>query len=530
MKFTHIPFHKTGFFSKIMTDYLDQKKPIKQFYNNFPDIKGFASQINEKKKSFDLATREKLVTVLKDQYRNVSATEATIENINSLENKETFTITTGHQLNLFTGPLYFLYKIISTINLTESLAEQFPDQRFVPVYWMATEDHDFEEINYFKFKGEKVTWDRQDGGAVGRFSLEGIQEVFTSFSKKLGDSKNAVYLAELFKSAYVSQTSLAEATRYIANDLFKTYGLVVLDADDQRLKNIFAPIIKDELLHQTSWNAVSNTIVNFEKQYKVQVNPREINLFYLTENSRERIIENQGQYSIHNTDLVFSEAEILKELENHSDRFSPNVIMRPLYQEVILPNLCYIGGGGELAYWLQLKAYFKSVKIPFPILLLRNSVQIVSKKQVKKLHNLDISFEEMFMKQHLLLAKKVKENSNIKFSFADAIELLTQQFLALRRVANETDSSFIGAVDAQQRKQLKGLNNLEKRLLRAEKRKHFLLTNRIKSLQDQLFPNKTLDERHRNFSDYYLIYGQELIISLKESLKPLQQAFTILEL
>ena len=530
MKFTHIPFQKTGFFSKTMTDYLDQKESIQLFYNNFPDMEGFAAQIQEKATSFPLATRKELVTVLQDQYSNVSISDATLENIKLLENKDTFTITTGHQLNLFTGPLYFLYKILSTINLSETLAEQFPLQRFVPVYWMATEDHDFEEINYFNFKGKKVTWDRPDGGAVGRFSLDGIQEVFTSFSKQLGDSKNAVFLSELFERAYVSHASLAEATRYIANELFKMYGLVILDADDQRLKNIFAPIMKDELLHKTSWKAVSNTITNLEKEYKIQVNPREINLFYLTEDSRERIIENEGQYTIHNTDLVFSEAEILNELENHSDRFSPNVIMRPLYQEVILPNLCYIGGGGELAYWLQLKAYFEAVEIPFPILLLRNSVQIVSKKQVKKLHNLDISFEEMFMKQHLLIAKKVQENSDIQFSFADAIELLTQQFLALRRIANDTDVSFIGAVDAQQRKQLKGLENLEKRLLRAEKRKQVDRTNRIIVLQDQLLPNKSLEERQRNFSEYYLAHGHDLIIALKKSLKPLEQAFTILEL
>ena len=530
MKFTHIPFHKTGFFSKTITDYIDQKQSIEQFYNNFPDMKGFASQINEKKKSFDSATRLKLVTVLKDQYRNLAVTEATTENINSLENEETFTITTGHQLNLFTGPLYFLYKIISTINLTETLTEQFPNQRFVPVFWMATEDHDFEEINYFNFKEEKVTWDRPNGGAVGRFSLEGLQEVHAHFSQQLGDTKNAIFLSQLFKKAYVSHSNLADATRYIANELFKSYGLVILDADDQRLKNIFAPVMKDELLYQTSKKAVSKAILNLEKDYKIQVNPRDINLFYLTENSRERIIENEGKYTIHNTDLVFSEAEILNELENHSDRFSPNVIMRPLYQEVILPNLCYIGGGGELAYWLQLKSYFEASEIPFPILLLRNSVQIVSKKQVKKLHNLDISFEEIFMKQHLLIAKKVQENSDIQFSFADAIELLTQQFLALRRIANDTDDSFIGAVDAQQRKQLKGLENLEKRLLRAEKRKQVDRTNRIITLQDQLLPNKSLEERQRNFSEYYLAHGYDLIIALKESLKPLEQAFTILEL
>jgi bacillithiol biosynthesis cysteine-adding enzyme BshC len=395
---------------------------------------------------------------------------------------------------------------------------------------MATEDHDFKEISYFNFKGKEVSWDRPNGGAVGRFSLEGLQEVHVHFSKQLGDTKNAIFLSQLFEKAYVSHSNLADATRYIANELFKSYGLVILDADDQRLKNIFTPVMKDELLNQTSKKAVSKTILNLEKDYNIQVNPRDINLFYLSENSRERIIESKGLFKIHNTDIVFSKVEILEELDNHSDRFSPNVLMRPLYQEVILPNLCYIGGGGELAYWMQLKGYFETVKIPFPSLLLRNSVQILSHKQVKQLQNLDISFEEMFLRQHLLIAKKIKEKSDIKFNFEDATELLTQQFLALRRVANETDSSFIGAVDAQQRKQLKGLNNLEKRLLRAEKRKHFLLTNRIKSLQDQLLPNKTLEERHRNFSDYYLIYGQDLIIALKESLKPLEQAFTILEL
>jgi len=276
--------------------------------------------------------------------------------------------------------------------------------------------------------------------------------------------------------------------------------------------------------------AVSKTNTKLEKVYKVQVNPREINLFYLSENLRERIIEEQGQYKVLNTNITFSKVEILKELENHSERFSPNVILRPVYQEVILPNLCYIGGGGELAYWLQLKAYFELQEISFPILLLRNSVQIVSTKQVTKLTNLDISYEEMFLKKEQLIAKKVQENSGIQFSFSDATELLTQQFLALRRVANETDVSFIGAVDAQQRKQLKGLENLEKRLLRAEKRKQSDLVTRITALQNQVLPNQSLEERQRNFSEYYITHGHDLIFALKKSLKPLQQAFTILEL
>lgn len=529
MKFTHLPFQQTGFFSKTMSDYLEKNENIQQFYHNFPDLDGFAKQIEEKK-NFPKDHRSTLMKVLNKQYKNVDASELTLENIQSLENENTFTITTGHQLNLFTGPLYFLYKIISTINLCEELSEKFPKQHFVPIYWMATEDHDFDEINYFNFRGKKVAWNRPDGGAVGRFSLEGLQEVLGEFSKEIGNSRNAKYIQQLFENAYVKHSNLSEATHYLANELFNEYGLVIIDADDAELKTLFAPIMEDELLHQTSYKAVSKTIVELEKNYKVQVNPREINLFYLGENSRERIIREGDRFIVNDTTISWSEGEILERLKEEPENFSPNVIMRPLYQEVILPNLCYIGGGGELAYWLELKDYFTDVEIPFPIVLLRNSVQIASEKQAKKLGNLSISWEELFLKQHDLLAKKVRENSDIQFSFQDGKELLNQQFLALRRVANETDVSFIGAVDAQERKQLKGLENLEKRLLRAEKRKHADLVSRITTLQDELLPNHSLEERQRNFSEFYIEYGPNLIESLKEALQPLQLEFTILEL
>lgn len=512
-----------------MNDYLKQSKTIQEFYHRFPNIKGFQQQIQEKKNSFLSSSRKILVDVLKQQYIGFDASEATLTNIEYLSSENTFTITTGHQLNLFTGPLYFLYKIISTINLCEELSEKFPKQNFVPIYWMATEDHDFDEINYFNFKGTKVVWDRPDGGPVGRFSTEGLDDVFAEFSRHLGTSRNAEFVKELFKKAYLNHSDLSSATRYLANELFREYGLVIVDADDAQLKTLFAPLLKDELLHQTSFKAVSKTIANFEQHYKVQVNPREINLFYMTDTLRERIIEEEGTYIINDTDISFTQEEILEELENHPEQFSPNVIMRPLYQEVILPNLCYIGGGGEMAYWLELKAYFETVQIPFPILLLRNSAQIISEKQAKKLRNVSISYSELFLKQHELLSKKITENSDIKFSFQDAQTLLEQQFAALRRVAEETDASFIGAVNAQQQKQLKGLENLKKRLLRAEKRKHADLVERITDLQNELVPNQGLEERQRNFSEYYLEYGESFIKSLKQSLHPLRLEFTILE-
>ena len=534
MKVTQIPFKDTGFFSTTMLDYLEQKEAIQSFYNNFPDNVGFHNQIEEKENSYNLQSRLVLVAALKKQYTTAIVSEKTKENIELLKLKNTFTVTTGHQLNLFTGPLYFLYKIICAINLAEELSVKFPKKNVVPVYWMATEDHDFEEINYFNFEGKKVKWSRdfegEDSGAVGRFSTEGLEVVLDVFATQLGSSKNAKYLKELFSKGYLKHSNLADATRYIANELFKEYGLIIVDGDDKALKKRFVPFIKDELENQTSYKEVSKTISKLEDNYKIQVSPREINLFYLGKNFRERILFENGVYSVNNTDITFSKDEILKEVEENVLAFSPNVIMRPLYQEVILPNICYLGGGGEIAYWFELKAYFEKVNIPFPILLLRNSVQVISGKQQKKLENLHISIEDIFLKQHKLLSKKVLENTAIEIDFNEKIKYLEIHFAELKEVAKKTDISFANAVNAQERKQIKGLENLQKRLIIAEKRRQKDLVERITALQNEILPNQSLEERQRNFSEYYLAYGDSFIKALKKALKPLNLEFTILEL
>ncbi|WBX72043.1 bacillithiol biosynthesis cysteine-adding enzyme BshC [Tenacibaculum retecalamus] len=528
MKVTHIPFKKTGFFSKTMLDYLEQSEKLQPFYNNFPSLDSFKNQIESK--TFSSTARKTLVTVLKKQYATVKTSEATQQNIDDLLLDTTFTVTTGHQLNLFTGPLYFLYKIFSTVNLCEELRANYPQQNFVPIYWMATEDHDFEEINYFNFKGKKVQWNSNQTGGVGRFSTDGLQEVLEVFSSHLGTSKNAQYLINLFKEGYIKHNNLADATRYIANEFFSEYGLVILDADNRELKQEFIPFIERELKEEISYKKVTETIERLGDEYKIQVNPREINLFYLTDEIRERIVFEDDVYKVNNTSIYWKLDALLKEVHDFPERFSPNVIMRPLFQEVVLPNLCYIGGGGELAYWMQLKDYFDEVKVPFPILLLRNSVQIISEKQAKKLEKLDISLEESFQDQNSLLKDKVLETSEEKVDFTSQKEFLQQQFVDLRELANKTDVSFIGAVNAQEKKQLKGLDNLEKRWLRAEKRRQKDLVDRIILLQNEILPNQSLEERQRNFSEYYLEYGDTLIKALKESLQPLQLEFTVIEI
>lgn len=525
-----ISYQKSGYFSKLIVDYLEQKPELRAMYNRFPNIENFKLQIEEKEKNFTLnGNRNTLVKALEKQYQGFEISEVTKANIALLSDTKTFTITTGHQLNLFTGPLYFLYKIVSVINLCQELKQAYPEYHFVPIYWMATEDHDFEEINYFQFKNSKIKWNRESFGPVGRISTAGLNEVYEVFSKELGLGDNAAYLKKLFDDSYLKHSNLAEATRFLANELFGNEGLVILDGDDAVWKQLFAPYAKEELLHQTSFRKVTETNETLQ-DYTIQVNPREINLFYIEDNLRERIVFEGNQFKVNNTNLVFSESELLTLLETNPEKFSPNVILRPLYQEVILPNLCYIGGGGEIAYWLQLKSNFEANNITFPLLLVRNSVVLVTKKQEQKADKLGLSWADLFSNQQALFDTKTKEFSQFNLDFTAQKEHLKKQFEALQQMALQTDKSFGNAVKAQEVKQLKGLDNLEKRLLKAEKKNHAEKLERILQLQNEIFPNQSLQERRNNFSEFYLEFNHELIQKLYSELKPLQQNFTILVL
>ena len=529
MSVYHIPFSATGYFSKLICDYLDKEPELSEFYENFPDVAGFKNQIEVKKSSFSATSRQLLNDALKQQYINTKISEETAQNMGSFLNENTFTVTTGHQLNIFTGPLYFLYKIVTAINLANRLKKEFPQQNFVPVYWMATEDHDFGEIQYFNIKDTKISWNRESSGAVGRLTTVGFEAVFEEFSTTLGASENADALRELFKNAYLKNDNLVDAMRYLVNELFGAYGLVIVDGDDVNLKKSMAPFVKEELLHHTSFKQVSKTDKRLESFAKIQVNPREINLFYLKDTIRERIIFEKDLYKVNNTTLTFTEKELLKEVEEHPERFSPNVLLRPLYQEIILPNLAYIGGGGELAYWFQLKDYFNAVTIPFPILVLRNSVLLATKKQVYKLNKLNISVPEIFNKQEVLIKQSIKKLSELKIDFSEQKKFLQEQFVELKELAKKTDPTFFGAVNAQEKKQLNGLDHLEKRLLKAQKRKLSEVVDRIKEVQNELFPNQSLQERHQNFSVFYETVGADLIPALLKNTDPLKFEFTVIE-
>ena len=530
MQSQQISYRDTGFVSKMICDLFEGKESLSAFYGNMPTVDNFKLQLLDKQKNFTQNQREILVSSLVSQYGSLLQKGSPVDvNIQRLALPNTFTITTGHQLNLMTGPLYFLYKIISTLNLCKTLKKAHPEFNFVPIYWMATEDHDFDEISFFNFNRKNFKWDREKAGAVGRFSLDGLEPLFALFDKELGSSSSAQEIKNLIKKSYLSSSSLTEATRKLVHELFQPEGLVILDGDDRPLKQVFIPKMKEELLSSSCQTEVEKTIsklqLEYDSEYVPQVNPREINLFYLTDADRLRLVRTPNGFSDADSTMSWTQIELLLELQETPDRFSPNVLMRPLYQETILPNLCYIGGGGELAYWLELKAYFESQKVPFPILLHRNAAVLVPRKLADKIEHLQLTPADVFLKRSSLINKKVRQISNIDLDLQPFKKALEEQFVHLESLVLETDASFEGAVKAQQVKQFKGIDNLEQRLLKAQRRKLADQVQRLTLLRDALFPNESLQERTVNFSEFYLEYGSEILSLLSKQLDPLSLKF-----
>ncbi len=517
----------SSFFSPLIQDYLQEKEQIKPLYHRFPTLENFKAQLDEKASNYPFTFRAILADALEVQYKHFSVTSQTKQNIDLLRKDNCFTITTGHQLNIGTGPLYFIYKIISTLNLCKQLQEAYPDNHFVPVYWMATEDHDLEEINHLYVKNKKVVWDKTGTGPVGRLDTDGMEKVIDEVALLFGQSEPAQELIELFKSAYLNTVTLAEATRKLANALFGNYGLVIVDGDSRELKSLFTPYIQAELETQFSFTEVQAT-VSCMKGYKIQVNPRAINLFYIENDLRERIVFEDMRYKVLHTNLEFSKSEILQLVQNFPERFSPNVLLRPLYQEVILPNLCYIGGGGELAYWLELKSMFATAKVTFPILLLRNSVVTATHKTREKWAKTTLSWKDIFLTPRELTTRYLDKTMSKSVDFTNLKKQLAQQFSVLQEEVNTTNPSFSSMLKAQEIKQTKGLAALEKRLQKSQIKANQETIDRMLAIQNEIFPNQSLMERKTNFSDYYSTYGADFIVQLLSQLDPLTMKFTSL--
>jgi bacillithiol biosynthesis cysteine-adding enzyme BshC len=523
-KITHLTFEEMKQFSKTLIDYVKGESYLTPFYPYKPALTEFKKVIDDiSKKNID---RKLLVKTLSERYKKnaPAASEFTLKNIKLLEDKNCFTVTTGHQLCLFTGPLYFIYKIVSTVLLTQELREEYPNNHFVPIYWMASEDHDFAEVNHAYIFGKKIEWTldaSQIGGPVGRIPTQSLKPVLDNLFSVMGDGPHASELKTVIQEAYTKYPTFSEATLYLVDKLFGKYGLVILDADDAELKKTFIAVLTDELSNQSSFKEITTTSEKLTKAgVSVQVNPREINLFYIDEKGRNRIEKQGDKYVVVDTKTTFSKEEILNAVKQTPEKFSPNVVLRPLYQQSILPNVAYIGGPAEIAYWLELHSTFEHHNIAYPILMPRNFATIVDKGAVSKMDKLKLTIKDMFQGTEELIKEFVKQNSSLASDFEAEKEQLKKVYDEIAKKTKEIDSTLIATVEAELQKQYNALKTLETKLIRAQKQKDETSVNQIRKLKEKLFPEGILQERHDNFIPFYLGYGASFIDTLMQDFSP----------
>lgn len=528
---TNIPITSTGLIPAITKDYLEQKDVLKPFYKYAPNIDSFGEAI--KNKHFSAENRNVLVDALLKQNKNAgiefSESDLTFLNIQSLKNTNTFTVTTGHQLALFTGPLYFIYKIATVINLAKQLKEKYPQQNFVPVFWMASEDHDFEEISSIYLFGKEIKWQKETNlKPVGHIDNTGIEALIEQLIPILGERDKAKKWINLLQESFLTNNNFSIGTQKLVHELFKSQGLVIIDADNKALKTLLKPIIFNDIFEQKSFGAIQETNKALSQNYKLQINGREVNFFYLHPEFGRRLIKPEGNhYKLNDTDVFFSSEELKNEVENYPERFSPNVVLRPVYQELILPNLAYIGGPAEVAYWLQLQQVFETHQVPFPVIIQRNSFLLLGKSTKDKIEKMGLSISNMLLNDADLIDKYLQIHSATNFmDNANQIDILLQQIF-----------DEIKNIDAQSGKEILQFKLDTKKVLttnfktykkvREQKQEDNIV--KMLKLKERIFPNGIFQERIENVMMYDINLFDNLIEKVIQNANAFSNDLIILE-
>lgn len=524
-----LPYASTGTFSALVTDYLAQNEKLKPFLAHLPNFTGIQQAIAARS-GFD-TPRQMLHDVLIQQYEGYQLQPKQQMHIKALLQPNSFTIVTAHQPNLFTGPLYFIYKILHAIRLADELSDQMPQYHFVPVYYMGSEDADLDELGNFTAAGATYTWKTDQKGAVGRMQTEGIAELIEFIKGRFGFLPYGQKMVSLLENAYLKNNRIQEATLGLVHELFADFGLLVVIPDHPALKRAYLPVMERELKTRFSQGIVAQTIAELSQHYKVQAAGRDINLFYLFDDGRRERIEYSGnKFRVLFSDLYFTEEELMAELHSHPERFSPNVILRGMFQETILPNVAFIGGGAEIAYWLELKQLFQEAQVPYPVLVLRNSFMLIDDKAEKLMEKLGISEVELFLPQMELEDLLIKRRHGQLRNTTEAQQQLQKVYATLRQEAGAIDKTLAPHVGALEAKAIKGLVALAGKMQRAERRSMADEAAQIEQLKQRLFPKGGLQERIENFLPLYAAYGPDLLKHLYQCSLGLQQQFTCLYL
>lgn len=506
-----LAFEKTTLLKPLIKDFISGNLPDEIIENYTLTIENLTKKkeelVNQK------INRPLLHSVLQQQNSNAKGCELIQQNINLVLEKSTFFVLCAHQPCLFLGPSFLIYKIISTIKLAIELQLKFPDIHCIPMFWIGSEDHDKEEILTCTINEQSIKWDTNQTGACGAMQLNEIEKNIQIIEKK---SANQDWI-QLLKKHYKSTATLSEATRNMVNELFQDYGLLVIDQNNAALKSAMNSLFIDELKNSSIDTFITIQNEPIEKfKYHKQSNTREINLFLIEKNGRNRILKKDNQFIVENSGTTFTHSEIEKFVELNSAVISPNVNLRPLMQSILIPTLVFVGGAGELSYWLQQPQLFKHYATVFPLLCLRNSFVHLSSKALKKIHKNNFEYADFFMKTDALKTSKVMNEVEI-------INVLRQKidaaFDEISNYVTTIDSTLNGSAAAEKKKINNSIEVLKSKATQALKRNNEQLMSEIDLILNEIFPNKTFQERWHNFGKYYSNQNIAMLLDICTPLK-----------
>lgn len=513
----------------LFLDYLYEFENVKDFYkNDFHNKEEYSGIFHRISESHD-HSREALSQTLKVQYQGFNPSAKTQKNISALGDKKTLAVVTGQQLGILGGPLYTFYKLMSAIKLSTFLSERYDDYYFVPVFWLEGDDHDFNEVRGINLPNEnneiiKIGYDQEvedeedNKGSIGNLILnESLEKFYSELEKNLRVTEFTPQLLDKIKSFYTVGKTFKQAFKELLFWLFDQYGLVIFDPQDKNIKNLLKPVFKKEITNfRTHTEKLVKVSAKLEEIYHAQVKVRPVNLFYSYEEGRYLIEPVENEFRLKRKRKKFTLDEMLSHIDNEPENFSPNVLLRPICQDYVLPTAFYIGGPSEISYFAQVMPLYDFYNVEAPIIYPRASATIIEKNINSIIEKFGINLNELFQDPEGLKQKVIDSFS--KTSVEDIFNGTTSQidlaFDQLKEKLFELDKTISDASSKYKEKIIKYVEELKGKAYDAQKRKHEITLRQIERVINVAFPNSILQEREINFIYFANKYGVEIINKL----------------
>lgn len=527
MKTKSISFNKLPF-SKLFQHYTAQNPDILDFYESNPfSYNDTGNRIKEFRFKGD---RSKSVELLTEYNKKFGASAKTLSSIENLFDDDSLAVVTGQQLTIFGGPLFTIYKIIRAINYAKFLENEFKVP-VVPVFWMADEDHDFEEVSKVKIPGSKeihefeLNLDQETECPSGSIHVdEKIERLSEQIQEKQQDTDFSYQLWSKANKYYHPGSTIAESFGRFILDIFSDYGLILGGSNFKAIKeHLYAPVQKSVLEAENHFRVLESTSTRLEKNgYHRQVHLQKSNLFWLNEDQKRiKIKFDGGEWILDNKEKSWTTGDLADQIENSPHRFSPNVFLRPVLQDYLLPTIAYVAGPGEIGYYAQMKEFYGCFDIKMPIIMPRYSATIIESGIDRILKKLPFDVEEYSRRIEDLEADYVEstDTTDLENLFNDwkqqADSIVEKKIDTIKKI----DPTLEGSAEKVNAIYSSELDKLKGKLYRSIKEQEKIQINRIKKIQTSLFPNKNLQEREVAFVYIMNKYGTDIWDKLLKELE-----------